>query len=349
MAEQKEKKQSLVVRTGERYGVDPDKLLDTLKSTAFRQKEGEVSNEQMMALLVVAEKYDLDPFTNQLYAFPAKSGGIVPVVGIDGWMQVINRHPQFDGFELTESDETVTLPGAKEAPKWMEAKIYVKDRRAPVIVREYVEEVYRSPYTNREGKTIDGPWQTHTRRMLRHKTLIQGARVAFGLSGIYDEDEAERVLEAQNQAIEAEVVAEIEDVEGKFMDTIKEHGFSTDDLPVLTRYLDETATISQMEKLDLLKNLVIGFTADPKEIDKFIESFGAWKAKNVKEDPETQKRELVAELDEMISAVEDDSKVEEVLKKYSLELGNLSSGKMEDLQRVKTEINALIDKQASMF
>ena len=28
------------------------------------------------------------------------------------------------------------------------------------------------------------------RRMLRHKALIQGARIAFGFSGIYDEDEA---------------------------------------------------------------------------------------------------------------------------------------------------------------
>ena len=81
MTEQKEKKQPLVVRTGERYGVDPDKLLATLKKTAFNVRGAEVSNEQMMALLVVAEKYDLNPFINELYAFPAKSGGIVPVVG----------------------------------------------------------------------------------------------------------------------------------------------------------------------------------------------------------------------------------------------------------------------------
>jgi TRAP-type uncharacterized transport system substrate-binding protein len=32
--------------------------------------------------------------------------------------------------------------------------------------------------------------------MLRHKTLIQGARIAFGFAGIYDEDEAKRIIEA---------------------------------------------------------------------------------------------------------------------------------------------------------
>jgi hypothetical protein len=33
--------------------------------------------------------------------------------------------------------------------------------------------------------------------MLRHKVLIQGIRVAFGITGIYDPDEAERIIDAQ--------------------------------------------------------------------------------------------------------------------------------------------------------
>jgi hypothetical protein len=31
---------------------------------------------------------------------------------------------------------------------------------------------------------------------LRHKTLIQGSRIAFGFAGIYDEDEARRIIDA---------------------------------------------------------------------------------------------------------------------------------------------------------
>jgi hypothetical protein len=34
------------------------------------------------------------------------------------------------------------------------------------------------------------PWKVNPRRMLRHKALIQCARVAFGFSGITDEEEA---------------------------------------------------------------------------------------------------------------------------------------------------------------
>ena len=31
--------------------------------------------------------------------------------------------------------------------------------------------------------------------MLRHKAMIQAARLAFGFTGIYDQDEAERIVE----------------------------------------------------------------------------------------------------------------------------------------------------------
>ncbi|WP_414836262.1 recombinase RecT, partial [Escherichia coli] len=40
-----------------------------------------------------------------------------------------------------------------------------------------------------------GPWQSHPKRMLRHKAMIQCARLAFGFAGIYDKDEAERIVE----------------------------------------------------------------------------------------------------------------------------------------------------------
>ena len=51
-------------------------------------------------------------------------------------------------------------------------------------------------------KGYPGPWQTHTKRMLRHKTLIQGFRLAFGFAGIYDEDEAGRIIDAQYAHVE---------------------------------------------------------------------------------------------------------------------------------------------------
>lgn len=188
---------SLVTKFAEKFSIEPNRLLTTLKATAFRQKEGrDISNEQMAALLVVADQYDLNPFTKEIYAFEDK-GAIVPIVSVDGWARIINSHPQLDGVEFAYSETVVTPDGGKPCPEWCEVIIYRKDRARPIVVREYLDEVYRPPGKRRDGSTYDSPWQTHTKRFLRHKALIQGSRIAFGFAGIYDQDEGERIIEGQ--------------------------------------------------------------------------------------------------------------------------------------------------------
>jgi phage recombination protein Bet len=168
-------KPSLLAKFSERYAVDAGKMMETLKSTAFRQANGVVvTNEQMLALLVVADQYQLNPFTREIYAFPDK-GGIVPVVGVDGWSRIINSHPHFDGMDFEQDDERCTCV------------IYRKDRAHPIRVTEYLSECRRNTQ----------PWQSHPRRMLRHKAMIQCTRLAFGFVGIYDQDEAERITETR--------------------------------------------------------------------------------------------------------------------------------------------------------
>ena len=176
---------SLVIKFAQKYSVDPEKMLETLKATAFAG-EKEVTNEQMMALLIVADQYNLNPWTKEIYAFPtdAKKGGIVPIVGVDGWIRMINEHPQFESMELRYPHDT----SDDEVPAWIECVITRKDRSSPTTVREYYAECKRNT----------GPWNSHPRRMLRHKAIIQGGRVAFGFGGVHDPDEGERVVEAIN-------------------------------------------------------------------------------------------------------------------------------------------------------
>ncbi len=200
---------SLLVRVASKYGVDPERMLTTLKATAFKQQgDYEVSNEQMMALLIVAEQHGLNPWTKEIYAFPDKKNGIVPVVSVDGWARIINENSQLDGIEFKYSEALIaagTLKGqTMGCHEWIEAIIHRKDRAAPVVVREYFEEVYRAPFEGRGSNgpyTVNGPWQSHPRRMHRHKALIQCARIAFGFGGIYDQDEAERIVEAQPETV----------------------------------------------------------------------------------------------------------------------------------------------------
>ena len=151
---------------------DGSGMIDTLKATAFK---GQVSDEQMMALLIVANQYGLNPWTKEIYAFPDRNNGIVPVVGVDGWSRIINSHAQFDGMDFEQDAESCTCV------------VYRKDRSHPIKVTEYLAECRRDV----------APWKSHPRRMLRHKAMIQCARIAFGFVGIFDQDEAERIAEGE--------------------------------------------------------------------------------------------------------------------------------------------------------
>ncbi len=198
---------ALVTRIAERFVIDPEHLFDILKATAFKQTGDKgITNEQMTALLVVADQYGLNPFTREIYAFPDKKGGIVPVVGVDGWNRIANEHPAFDGVEFAYSDDIVMMEGA-QAPchAWIETVLYRKDRNHPVRVREYLDECYRPPFIDRNtGYVTLGPWQTHPKRFLRHKAEIQCYRVGFAFVGIYDEDEAYRIIEGENARSDAD-------------------------------------------------------------------------------------------------------------------------------------------------
>lgn len=164
--------QTLINKLAERFEIaDSSGLIQTLKNTAFK---GDVNDSQMAALLIVANQYGLNPWTKEIYAFPDKGGGITPIVGIDGWARILNENPQFDGIEFDLDEEKCTC------------RIYRKDRSRPISITEYMSECYRD---------IQGPWRTHPKRMLRHKAMIQCARLAFGFTGIYDQDEAERIVE----------------------------------------------------------------------------------------------------------------------------------------------------------
>lgn len=88
-------------------------------------------------------------------------------IPIDGWIALIHREPSFQGITFSESAHF-----EEGIPLWMECTIYRNNLAHPITVREYVAEL----------KTDHPMWTQMPRRMLRHKTLQQCARLAFGIS-----------------------------------------------------------------------------------------------------------------------------------------------------------------------
>lgn len=159
----------------ERLSVSTEVLQSTLKQTAFKECK---TNEEFVAAVIIANTYRLNPILKEIYSFPSK-GGVIPVIPIDGWISMSNRNKRFDGVELidnfNDAGEFVSVT----------AKFHLKEINNPVIVTEHFDECKRDTDT----------WKKYPRRMLRHKAYIQGARIAFGFSGVYDEDEANRIVE----------------------------------------------------------------------------------------------------------------------------------------------------------
>jgi hypothetical protein len=172
-----EQKKSILATMASRYSMEPQAFESTVRATCMKpDKNGRIpSREEFAAFLLVAKEYNLNPLTKEIYAFPDKSGGIQPIVSIDGWMNLINSHPQYDGMQFEDIHDGKNLVAIK-------CKIYRKDRTYPVEITEYMEECLRGTE----------PWRKWPARMLRHKAAIQCARYAFGFSGIIEPDEYER-------------------------------------------------------------------------------------------------------------------------------------------------------------
>ena len=133
--------------------------------------------EQFHAFLLVAREYGLNPLVKEIYAFPSKTGGITPIVSIDGWLRMANDHDQFDGLTFEDRfDPSGNLIG-------ITARLHRKDRSHPSEVTEYLGECRRNT----------DPWKQWPARMLRHKAAIQAIRYGLGFSGIADPDEGERM------------------------------------------------------------------------------------------------------------------------------------------------------------
>ena len=163
-------KEGLLARLASDVGISPGDYYDTLCKTIMPGNKT-AKKEEVIALCHVADQYSLNPWLKQIYAYPAKGGGITPVMGYDGWVSLATRNKNLDGVEFRYADDS----------SWVECIIHRKDQKVPTVVREYYDECKRNT----------DPWKNMPNRMLRNRAYCQAVRMAFGISGIMLDDEVE--------------------------------------------------------------------------------------------------------------------------------------------------------------
>jgi phage recombination protein Bet len=173
-------KRKLLLQLAERYGVEPEIFERTVASVAMPNPH---TREELISCLIVANEHDLNPLTKEIHFMRSKTGQIVPIVGVDGWVKKLNTHPQFNGFEFAYQ-----WSGGGKSLVSVTCTVHRKDREHPTVVTEFLAECQRLPG---QGK---GPnaWSMTPSRMLRHRALMQATRYAIGFGGVLDMDEFER-------------------------------------------------------------------------------------------------------------------------------------------------------------
>jgi hypothetical protein len=159
-----------------KVNMDPRGYLQTVSNDCKPGGKRDFTPEERAKFLSTAARYELDPLIGEIYAFPKTKGGIQIIIGIDGWLKIINNRADFNGMEFEEHfDDQGYIHSVT-------ATIYRRNIDHPFVVTEYYHECQQD--------TI--PWKKWPIRMTRWKAAIQCARVAFNLSGIIDPDEANR-------------------------------------------------------------------------------------------------------------------------------------------------------------
>ena len=139
--------------------INPQELLDWLD--VYLAPEA-----AQLHLLTMAKRLALNPILGHIDWDHHPDHGFEVFIPIDGWIHLIHREPNFRGIAFSQSTEL-----EHGIPIWMECSINRADFVQPVTVREYFAEL----------KTDHPIWGKMPRRMMRHKTLQQCARLAFGI------------------------------------------------------------------------------------------------------------------------------------------------------------------------
>lgn len=157
-------------------------MLNTLKCQCFKSVRPEqVTNSQLVALVSIANTLQLNPLVpGMLYAYPEKSGGIMPMIGPDGVFKKLREHPDVVCWhEEWDSDDPATLP------VWCESTIHTK--QGSFKYKAFLKEWYVQTNPN---------WNSRPRHMLAIRALKQNARkIIHGLP--LDEDERAIIIREQ--------------------------------------------------------------------------------------------------------------------------------------------------------
>jgi len=130
--------QSIRATAASYLGVPPDKVCDLLRNVwkVSNGKEPLQDSELFMGMSMIA-RFGLDPIAKEIYVTRDGKGRLLNIIGIDGWVKILDRTDHYDGHEQAFHE------GANGEMEWIETRIYSSKRSHPTCYRAYMKE-YRA-------------------------------------------------------------------------------------------------------------------------------------------------------------------------------------------------------------
>lgn len=119
----------------------------------------------------------LNPYKKEIW-FIKTGQGVQMMTGINGFLAIANRNPNYDGMEVSIEEQDGKLISAT-------AKVYRKDRKYPSCATVYFNEYFKPT------KFGNGMWEKMPKMMLQKVAKSVALREAFPqeLGGLYTEEE----------------------------------------------------------------------------------------------------------------------------------------------------------------
>jgi len=170
--------QSMRHDTAKALGVTEDIVYDMLRNVwpVSDKNGGPLTAREMFLGMSLISRHDLDPITKEIYVTRNKEKGLLTIIGIDGWVKVLNRTPDYDGFdqedEITDKGKVVKIT----------TKIFSKSRSHPTVYPAYWIEY------ERVAGFVKNKMPIH---MLRLFSIRHAARLFTNIGGVTTAEEAE--------------------------------------------------------------------------------------------------------------------------------------------------------------
>ncbi len=166
----------------------------------------------------VAKTSGLNPFLKQIWCYKDHKGNVIVLAGRDGFLSIAQKSDKWNGMTSSEVYENDIFevdiingkiehkPNFKDRGKLIGAYAFIKPKGVENATFEFA---YLKDYD--KGQFI---WNSHKNEMIKKVAEVHALKKAFGISGLYSEEEiipvTPVIIEDKSKPTEEEIIQAIE-------------------------------------------------------------------------------------------------------------------------------------------